>query len=338
MGADFARQVVLMVVVMLVDPVGADSFCAKQAFIFLVLCDMLGNAGTADMPVEANDPVTLPQYDMKVMGYHQDAAAPAVATTEGDGIVNVDPETGELTIGVQNDAQESITITVPVTCQEGESPSKVMLMLGDNSFTMTSAGENNYTVTLNIPADLPNAEGPFDIEVTYDCNGQANMTEIGQLTLYDPSGTITDRTTGEAIAGATVNLYYLTDSTPDTAGQNGDCRTVNSRPDDKEGIYGAWSGLEAAELETGVWVNPALLTINSTQAISPTINPQTTGNNGRYGWDVAEGCWYVVVQADGYESIISPLVGVPPEVTDLDIALAPQSLSMELYFPIISRD
>jgi hypothetical protein len=40
---------------------------------------------------------------------------------------------------------------------------------------------------------------------------------------------------------------------------------------------------------------------------------------------VAKGCWYVVVRAEGYESRVSPVVGVPPEVTDLDLALTPDA-------------
>src|SRR5690606_32306788 len=53
-------------------------------------------------------------------------------------------------------------------------------------------------------------------------------------------------------------------------------------------------------------------------------NPFVTNDIGYYGWDVAEGCWYVVVEAEGYDTLTSPVVGVPPEVTDLHLALTPQ--------------
>jgi hypothetical protein len=49
---------------------------------------------------------------------------------------------------------------------------------------------------------------------------------------------------------------------------------------------------------------------------------------GRYGWDVAAGCWYVVVRAPGYETVTSPVVGVPPEVTDLDLDLSAISVAL----------
>ena len=60
-------------------------------------------------------------------------------------------------------------------------------------------------------------------------------------------------------------------------------------------------------------------------AFSPTLPYQYTTVAGYYGWDVPQGCWYVTVEAEGYESLVSPVVGVPPEVTDLDLALTPVS-------------
>jgi len=57
--------------------------------------------------------------------------------------------------------------------------------------------------------------------------------------------------------------------------------------------------------------------------IDPAVNPQITTAQGRYGWNVAAGCWYVVVAKTGYNTLTSPVVGVPPEVTDLDLQLVP---------------
>ncbi len=37
------------------------------------------------------------------------------------------------------------------------------------------------------------------------------------------------------------------------------------------------------------------------------INPQRTDSDGRYGWDVSAGCWYIAVSAEGYETQVSPL-------------------------------
>ena len=85
-------------------------------------------------------------------------------------------------------------------------------------------------------------------------------------------------------------------------------------------------------------VNPELGLINGTPEISPTINPLVTDGVGYYGWDVAQGCWYVVVQAWGYETRVSPVVGVPPEVTDLDLGLTPIEGGLNaVYLPLIVK-
>ena len=69
--------------------------------------------------------------------------------------------------------------------------------------------------------------------------------------------------------------------------------------------------------------------------MKPAVNPQLADADGHYGWNVVTGCWFVVASAPGYESKISPLVGVPPEVTDLNIALQP--LPNRLYLPLVVR-
>jgi hypothetical protein len=61
---------------------------------------------------------------------------------------------------------------------------------------------------------------------------------------------------------------------------------------------------------------------------------------GRYGWDVAKGCWYITVEAEGYQTRVSPAVGVPPAVTDLNLTLYPLSTIQSdgtVYLPLISR-
>ena len=55
--------------------------------------------------------------------------------------------------------------------------------------------------------------------------------------------------------------------------------------------------------------------------MSPITNPQTTGGDGRYAWDAAEGTYRVVVSRPGFETTTSREVVIPPPVTDLDVAL-----------------
>ena len=139
---------------------------------------------------------------------------------------------------------------------------------------------------------------------------------LGTPQLYDPSGIITDAVTSQPIIGATVTLMRLLPGLPDVIGpqaQTRQCRTIDTRPG---GIGGVWTGSTA---DTGSFEMPGF----SPPQISPNVNPQVTGSDGRYGWDVVTGCWYVKVSAPGYAPKISALVGVPPAVTDLHVALQP---------------
>ncbi|MHC0036459.1 S-layer homology domain-containing protein [Pseudoneobacillus sp. C159] len=51
------------------------------------------------------------------------------------------------------------------------------------------------------------------------------------------------------------------------------------------------------------------------------VNPQTTDENGRYGWDVIQGDWRVIFTKDGYEPYISRIVTVPPPETQLNVPM-----------------
>ncbi len=139
---------------------------------------------------------------------------------------------------------------------------------------------------------------------------------FGTPQLYDPSGVITDAVTSQPVVGATVTLLRQAPALPDAIGppaQTRQCRTIDTRPG---GIGGVWTGSAA---DTGLFETPGF----SPAQISPNVNPQVTGSDGRYGWDVVTGCWYVKVSAPGYVPKISALVGVPPAVTDLDLTLQP---------------
>jgi hypothetical protein len=57
--------------------------------------------------------------------------------------------------------------------------------------------------------------------------------------------------------------------------------------------------------------------------LSPITNPQITGEDGWYAWDVADGKYRVKVSRPGFETTISREVTVPPAVTDLHVALTP---------------
>ena len=50
-------------------------------------------------------------------------------------------------------------------------------------------------------------------------------------------------------------------------------------------------------------------------------NPQTTDNQGRYGWDVPEGWWKVAFTKDGYLPATSRVLRVLPPHLDVDVSM-----------------
>ncbi|MDJ0756165.1 MAG: carboxypeptidase regulatory-like domain-containing protein [Ardenticatenaceae bacterium] len=263
-------------------------------------------------------------------------AEPQTVGISGIGSI-VDRDTGDVTVRVANGSSESATFTFTPICSAGP-PSSVFLSIGYDSFPMLSTGNGEFAVSLTLPDDLSTPEGGV-MAVRFICDGISHHRGVGTLVLYDPSGVITDASTGQPLSGATVRLYRVPLAEPDSGSEINDCRTVDTRPAASSGPFGAWSDLPPANLAAGQLVNADVDVSGPAPIFDPAVNPQTTDTSGRYGWDVAGGCWFIVVEADGYLPLTSPLVGVPPEVTDLDIALEPELVieEYELFLPSVVR-
>lgn len=130
----------------------------------------------------------------------------------------------------------------------------------------------------------------YTTEPFYPRHGEATITytvygctqSTVSFNIYiDPAGYIYDIETGERISGASVWLQ---------------------RPDG-----------------TGDWEN--VPTGESTPVAQPDVNPQVTGEDGMYQWDVLAGSYRVHVEAPGYEPANSIVVSVPPPVFDLHVGL-----------------
>lgn len=178
------------------------------------------------------------------------------------------------------------------------------------------------------PYRTPDCPIPI-VVVIYWADGSITEELIGCIALYDPSGYVRNINTSQPITTASVSLYKVPFALPDTSSQTRDCRTVETRPG---GVGGNWNSLPPANINTGLLEDPSF----SPPRIDPPVNPQLTDDQGHYGWDVTTGCWFVVVSAPGYMTKISPVVGVPPAVTDLDVYLTPEG-AYKVYLPLVLR-
>jgi len=233
-----------------------------------------------------------------------DSVQNAEVTAGGTATVVTDPESEQITVAMPAPNPSPLTMTATPNCPGGATPVSVTLTLGSYSTPMTDPDADGvYSAT--IPAGEVES-GTLAIEV--ECPDTAYVSTIGEVVLYDPSGIVSDASTGEPIEGAEVTLYKVPSWAPDEDGvlEEGECQTGGA----------PWT--QPAPTDLGVRVEPL-----GNPEIEPDRNPLITNAEGRYGWDVARGCWFIVVTKDGYVPQTSPVVGVPPAVTDLHIALAP---------------
>ncbi|NJM41565.1 MAG: hypothetical protein HC853_12780 [Anaerolineae bacterium] len=253
-------------------------------------------------------------------------APPDRAVVSGNVSSGTNPDTGEVTVVVPRSGS-NVTISALIPCSA--SPQNVMLVAGTSTAPMSLVSGSMYRGTITLQGN----QGTAQIHVRYMCNGSVQVRNLGEVQFVDPSGRILDAKTGNPIEGATVHLYRIPNALPDRNGQpnSGTCRTIETRGGSD------WSNVTTATLVSSQVISPVLDALRDTQQISPTINPQRTGSDGRYAWDVVEGCWYISVAALGYQSRVSPLVGVPPAVTDLDIRLTLGQSGRSVYLPIIRR-
>jgi len=244
---------------------------------------------------------------------------PPIVTIDTDsGNVSYNPD-GTANISMYRGNMTPITFTLPITCPGGITPTNVNLLLTPyyDEFPMTAVGGDLYEATI-----VANELGSGTVSTDYTCNGTPVATTVAYITLYDPSGIVSDAISGEPIVGALVRLYFVPGWIPRTGAADTRPDTCESNLSKAEGV--PWS--QPAPSDLGIVPNAEI------QPFAPRLSYQLTDETGYYGWDVSEGCWYVKVEAGGYQPLTSPVVGVPPEVTDLDLKLMPN-----LYLPLLMR-
>ncbi|HEX8123401.1 MAG TPA: carboxypeptidase-like regulatory domain-containing protein [Solirubrobacteraceae bacterium] len=158
------------------------------------------------------------------------------------------------------------------------------------------------------PMDDPQADGTWS--GTIDCvqtgqlsvaytvteGGEAQrfLVPIGGLALIDPQGVVYDKAAYDAARAGGASEEQA------RAGA---------------AIQGATVRLQR-EVD-GAFVN----VLSGDPGIMPKVNPQITGANGIFQWDVSAGRYRVVVTKDGYDTVTSGVVDIPPPVLDLHIAM-----------------
>jgi hypothetical protein len=155
-----------------------------------------------------------------------------------------------------------LAVTVPIHPGSG-TVSNAALTLKDSGgvkhvYPLT-AGVGGYSATIDCVQD-----GALfvDYDLTEGSTTQHFTVPIGGLTLIDPSGTVVDNASGNAVSGAAVRLYR------------------------KSG--GSYSNV-----------------LSGDPGIAPHVNPETTGADGKWGWDVSAGTYRVVVLKAGYNTLTS---------------------------------
>ncbi|WP_320410727.1 carboxypeptidase regulatory-like domain-containing protein [Candidatus Viridilinea mediisalina] len=210
-----------------------------------------------------------------------------------------------------NPQRRDLQVELPLSCADGTTPMTATVTLGSASFPMSEAPTGSGIFSTTIPAAQV-ATGA--LALSYRCAAESLSELLGRVVLYDPSGFVRDATTNQPIAGAVVQLFQV----PSYAPKSGplDTAPLTCETPDTLGNR-TWDDLPPADEALGVVAMP------DPNLIDPQVNPQITGADGYYGWDVALGCWYVTVEAPGYERRVSAMAGVPPEVLDLHMHLTP---------------
>jgi len=235
---------------------------------------------------------------------------PAVEVETATGSVAYNPDgTAQITMPAPNPSD--ITVTRAVTCAVG-APSAVTLTLStDPQYAMANVSSNLYRATIPAAALTGNAT----LAVVAVCSEGTSTTTVGYITLYDPSGYVTDAQTGDPVESATVTLYNVPGWLPKTGPNDDRLNTCESNL--SKAADAPWS--QPAPTALGIIANADVT------PTTPKLPFQHTTVAGYYGWDVPQGCWYVTVEAEGYASLTSPVVGVPPAVTNLNLTLTPLS-------------
>ena len=229
----------------------------------------------------------------------------------GGGTVNVgtstDPTSGSTTITIPSGQVSQfpnrcmpLDIDVLIRKAAGATVLNPVLVLttpggSTERFPMTDAnGDGTWTAALDCAVP-----GTLKVEYTIksaDGSEESFAIPVGKIVLIDPQGVVYDRAAFEAYRAA--------------------------HPTESEDEARAATAIDGATVHLQRFVGGDWVDVNASDpGIDPNVNPQVTGANGLYRWDVSDGNYRVRVSAPGFRSKTSDPVVIPPPVLDLHMGL-----------------
>lgn len=220
----------------------------------------------------------------------------------------------------ENSGQTWLTIpaAAPSKFPNGCMPLTLNVPIDAGGGTVSNAGllvdPKGAGANLTVPLDDADGNGIWsgqipcvttsDLYVTYSLtengNTQSFSVPIGGLVLVDPAGVVYDK-------------------------QKFDAAKASGKTDDEAraaaAIAGAQVRLQRCTSATADCAN----VLSGDPGIAPHANPEVTGDDGMYQWDVSAGFYRVIVTKSGYDSVTSPILSIPPPVTNAHIAMTKPS-------------
>lgn len=223
------------------------------------------------------------------------------AMLTGDGGTAIDsepdPETGVDVYRLTRSASCSpVQVDVPIELSAGAVLSARLVLRSDDGTekepvvladSPPEPADGIWTGTIPCAADAA-------LQLVVDTPAGETTVSLGRIVLVDPSGTVYDE-----------GLYEM--QTADGADpQAARCGAA---------LSGATVTLQRRAGREWVAVTP------EDRGLSPRVNPQESGDDGTYRWDVSEGEYRVRVTKHGYYPATSRAATVPPAMLDLHVAM-----------------
>jgi hypothetical protein len=210
--------------------------------------------------------------------------------------VETDPLSGQTWFTIPNSQASlctELTINVPIN-PGGGVVSNVTLLQNGTAIPMTDPeGDGVWTATVICEAS--------DLAVQYTLteggSSETFVVPVGGIALIDPQGVVYELARYQAAIAAGKSPEQARAETAISGA------TVELQRQGADGVFRK--------------------VLSGDPGITPNVNPQTTGANGRYQWDVSAGVYRVVVRKAGFDTVTSREVTIPPPVLDLHVALGP---------------